>query len=503
MTYTLDDYFKDSGVKLTIPFAPYITMKFKPRPDQVKALNQSVYYMRYLNASDPGTGKTVSAQAWGLYWISEGTRVLVVMPPALLYQFQQSFFDTYKGLDKYVSCHVLDEAPAKRQKLMDGWDKDSSWPEFLLLSYHKLRSMAPRLRKAGYEALMADEAHALKNPESMIHKVVHDYVGGWNDSAFLAMTGTPVVNELLDAYGLVKMCNPEAYATLREFERAHCLYEKIRLKKPKKLRNGGMLRHFKKLVGYRDVDTIHKHMYRHGMRVLKEDVLSLHEPVITEVAVKLSTKHLNLYRKLAKERILEIGDELITAIQEQGLRQKLLQIVTCPHLFIPPEEKIENGIFKTTEALLDSVGIQSTKVVIFANYQQTVEQLAEHFHELNPAIIYGASKNANAERIKFIENDACRLLIANPVSAGAGLDGLQTVSHNMIFVEPTGVPGQFSQCVARLQRGGQKKPVSIYVLKALSTVAPKATKEMLRKAENVKQVNMDRESLMDYFQIAS
>lgn len=503
MTYTLDDYFKEAGVKLTIPFAPYVNMKFRPRPDQVKALNQSVYYMRYLNASDPGVGKTVAAQAWGLYWLSEGTKVLVTMPPALLYQFESSLFETYIGLDKYVRCHVLDEPPAKRNKLMAGWDEANNWPEFLLVSYHKLRSMAPRLKEAGYEALLCDEAHTLKNPESMIYKVVRNYLGDWNDTALNALTGTPVVNELLDAYGLVSLVNPDAYSTLKEFERHHCLYEKIRLREPKKLRNGGMLRHIKKLVGYRDVDTIHRNMYRHGMRVLKEDVLNLHEPTITEVAVKLDSKHLNLYRKLARERILEIGDELITALQEQGLRQKLLQIVTCPHLFIPPEEKITNEIFKTTEAILDSVGISQTKVVLFANYQRTVEELAEHFADLHPAIIYGASKNANAERLKFIENNACRLLIANPISAGAGLDGLQTVSHNMIFVEPTGVPGQFSQCVARLQRGGQKKPVSVYILKALSTVAPKATKEMMRKAENVKQVNMDRESLLDYFNVAA
>lgn len=499
MNYTLDDYFKEAGIRLTIPFAPHVTMKFRPRPDQVRALNQSVYYLRYLNASDPGVGKTVAAQAWGLYWLSEGIKVLVAMPPALLYQFRESLFDTYRGIGRYVTCHVLDEPPAKRQKLMEQWDAGDEWPQFLLVSYQKLRTLAPQLRSRGYYALMCDEAHALKNPESMVHKIVQEYVGGESETALLCMTGTPVVNELMDAYGLTRLINPSAYPSLKAFKRDHCIYRTIPLKEPRKLRGGGLLREIKVLSGYRDIGVIHQHLYRYGLRVLKEDVLSLLEPTIIEVPLRLDSKHLRLYEKLATEKILEIGDELITALQEQGLRQKLLQIVTCPQLFVAEGEKITNEVFKTAEAIIDSVGVRRTKFTLFANFQATVEALSEYFAEYQPAIIYGASKDANAERLRFINDPDCRLLIANPVSAGAGLDGLQTVSHTMIFVEPTGVPGQFSQCVARLQRGGQTRPVTVYVLKALDTASPKIIRDMRRKTANVQEVNADRDSLLNYF----
>ena len=182
---------------------------------------------------------------------------------------------------------------------------------------------------------------------------------------------------------------------------------------------------------------------------------------------------------------------------------KLLQMITCPELFIPTSNKITNAITDTARVLLDSVGAEhKTKVVMFANFQQSVEFLAERFKDFNPAVIYGKSSNKESEKKKFLHDESCRLLIANPISAGVGLN-LQSVCHTVIFVEPAGVAGWFKQASERVHRNGQKKPVSIYILSAMDTGAPKITKNMRRKEEDIRNVNLDRESLMDYFCIST
>ena len=495
--YTLNDYYKESGVQLDVPFAQYCQMAFKPRQDQVVALNQSLVKLRYGNYSEPGTGKTVASQAYAAYWIAEGNRVLVTMPPALLYQFEESFKKTFKGIEKYIRFHVLDEPPKKRTKLLQEWQL-TDFPQVLLMSY-QMFSRVYKDYEPYYDVLISDEAHALKNPGAKIHKQVKDFLGERDEKAFLAMTGTPIPNELVDAYGLVSLTNPKAYRTFKHFESRHCLYKRIRLKQPKRTKAGRMISHIQILDRYINIEEVNEHLYKNGMRVLKRDVLDIEKPTIIEVPVRLHSSHKTLYDRLVRERMLEIGDEVITALQEQGLRQKILQIVTCPHFFVEPGTKIKNEVLNTADTLLDGIGLSQTKAVIFANYQQTVESLAERYKKHNPAVVYGKSKSAEEQRKKFIEDDSCRLLIANPISAGFGLDGLQHVAHSMIFVEPTGVPGTFRQAVDRLVRNGQKNPVTVYILKALKTVSPKATEEMRRKEGTIRTVYADRESLLDYF----
>lgn len=495
--YTLNDYYRESGVQLDVPFAQYCEMKFSPREDQVVALNQSLVKARYGNYSEPGVGKTVAAQAYAAYWIAEGNRVLVTMPPALLYQFEESFKDTFKGIDRYISFHILDEAPKKRAKLLETWHREG-FPQVLLMSY-RMFSRTYKDYAVDYDVLISDEAHSLKNSGTKLHKQVKEFLGAWGDKAFLAMTGTPIPNELVDAYGLVSLTNPEAYRTFKYFEAKHCVYKTIRLRQPKRTKSGRMIYQVKVLDRYVNVEDVNQHLYKNGMRVLKRDVLEIEKPTIIEVPVHLDRAHKKLYDTLVRERMLEVGDEVITALQEQGLRQKMLQIVTCPHFFVAPEVEIKNEILNTADTILDGIGLSRTKVVIFANYQQTVESLAERYEKHNPAVVYGKSKSAEEQRKKFIGDDTCRLLIANPISAGVGLDGLQHVSHHMIFVEPTGVPGTFRQAVDRLVRNGQKEPVVVYVLKALKTLAPKATEEMRRKEGTIRTIYADRESLLDYF----
>ena len=67
----------------------------------------------------------------------------------------------------------------------------------------------------------------------------------------------------------------------------------------------------------------------------------------------------------------------------------------------------------------------------------------------------------------------------------------------VIFAEPVSVPGEFKQASARVHRPGQAKVVTIYILKALGTIAPKLTKNMLSKEGETKHVMRDKQSVLD------
>ena len=486
--WTLQRYFEAAGIGEKFPQAEKIIIKaddgdFRtPFPHQVTGLNKAVANIRYGLFDEPGCGKTLPAQAMGMYYNLLGNQAVVIMPPVLLEQFEESLHLNFEGSERFFSCHILNQSPKERDVLYSEWNR-TSWPDFLLVSYQMFLKLRHMFKEAKYSVLIADESHALKNPSSKIHKSVAEYVGfeGEEQAALLLMTGTPSTNTLIDLYGSIRLLTPRKYASKKSFERQHCIY----------IQEGDWL----KLIGYRNKDLLRINLYSRARRIKKDQVFDLDKPIIQEIPIVLDGKHRRLYEKLVRERIVEMDGKLITALNQQSLRMKCLRIVTTPELFT--DAKIKNTVTDTVEELLESLGASPTeKVILFANFRESVESLERRFKHLNPAVIYGKTTDRDVQRRKFLHDDTCSLLIANSQSAGAGLN-LQSVCRYAIFVEPTSVPGIFKQASERIDRPGQKHVVGIYIIKALGTSSPALTANMLGKESETKFVMNDATSLMD------
>jgi SNF2 family DNA or RNA helicase len=497
--YTLNDYFRDAGVQADIQFAKYVTLKFKPRQDQITDLSYCLKHNRFGLYNSPGCGKSIIAQAYASYWISEGERVIAFMPPILLEQFRQSFHDNLKGIERYLDVQVYAGTTQQRKKLYDSWKGDRK-PQIILLSNDIFRSEYNLFEK-DYRVVIADEAHSLKSPTSTIYKAVHKYLGGPTDSAFLPMTGSPIKNELKDAYGLISLTNPGAYVSYGQFEKKHFIYTNIYTGTPRMVRTPFGLKQTNKVrvhSGYKNEDSIGEHLYKYARRTLKEDVVDLKEPTVIRLPVTLSREHKALYKKLKDQRLLEIDGEIVNAIQAQALRQKLLQIVTCPELFVEEGTTIKNNMYEALWQVIDTVNLKETKLLVFANLRQSVKAIANELKDLNPVILNGeiSDKERSENKRRFIEDDTCRVCVANPDSAGVGVDGFQYVCFNAMFLEPTGVPGTFLQAMDRLYRTGQTKSVNVWVAEALGTISPAAIDNMMRKEGDNQEVLLDRRSLI-------
>lgn len=508
-TPTLAEYFQQAGIERYPAFAPFVQLDKVPFKSQVQGLSLCVHHQWYGLLDETGAGKSIPAVGAALHYIGMGNKVVVVTLATLIYQFAENVLEDFKGIDKYVRVHVLDQPPAKRAKLFEQWDNEG-WPEMMVLSYelfghHKL---CDKLKAQGYDVLITDESQKWKSPECTLAKRIAAYVGDPEnpDTAFLPMTGTPMHTYLTDCYTLLTFLSPGAYLSYDHFVRKHCRFKRIKLKVPKVVKGGKVLRYVRELVGYQRHAELSANLYYRARRILKSQIPELRdlkEPIISEVPVKLSPAHQELYRKLTVERFLELGDgTLLTALQEQELRQKTLQIVTCPEAFLSDAAPMDNQILATCRTLIDEVSGDS-KVILFVNFRGTVERYAKAFADHNPALMYGelSPTQREANRDKFLHDPTCRLLVANPRSAGAGFN-FQGVSHTVIFAEPTGSPGEFKQAMDRVVRPGQLWECNIYVLKALQTIAPNAIKNMLRRDSDISLVTLDPKALRHFYNVA-
>lgn len=105
-----------------------------------------------------------------------------------------------------------------------------------------------------------------------------------------------------------------------------------------------------------------------------------------------------------------------------------------------------------------------TPIVLVGWHRDVYDIWLSELAHLKPALYTGSETAAgkNASRDAFV-NGQTNLLIMS-LRSGAGLDGLQYRASTMVFGELDWSPGVHHQCIGRLDREGQKEPVTAIFL---------------------------------------
>lgn len=506
--YTLRDYLQEAGVLDPPTEAGLIIMPFKPFRHQVSGLAELLGFERAGLYDDAGTGKTLPLQAYASLFALYNNKVIVVMPPALLGQFQESWLKFMVDIEKYVTIRIFEGTVAKREKLWAGWDA-GQWPDVLMMTYqmfsslHRIKAKPDKkinrkdggsyirkgwakdkqhkLKIKGYNVLVMDESQAVKNISAGVTKVTRRFVDNGDNNLVLS-TGSPLGNTPEDCYAPIKLITPNVYETKAAFERNHIIRN---IHSP-----------FREIIDFINIEELHRNLFLQARRVTKEEVNpDLPPKLVSAVPVKLGQSHRKLYRQLLTSRILEFNGQMIDATNASKLRMVALRLISNPEHYVDDGVCIPNEMDVACDELISSIDPQQHKIIIFSNFRSTVARLKAKYASLNPASINSETRNLNVERLKFVNDDSCRLILLNPVSGGAGLD-LQVSSYT-IFYEPVTTPGQWIQAVARNHRTGQKADcVNIYLLNPLQTLASKQIKSLVDKDEVMQSVIRDPNKLL-------
>ena len=106
------------------------------------------------------------------------------------------------------------------------------------------------------------------------------------------------------------------------------------------------------------------------------------------------------------------------------------------------------------------------KLVIFAYHHSVIERLENELKDYGCVVLNGAcSQNTRQNAISdFRTQKGIKVFIGQIQASGEGIDGLQEVCHNILFLESSWVPAEIEQAIARLYRLGQTKAVLIKLL---------------------------------------
>lgn len=424
----------------------------KPHALQLECINE----LSALNNSgewlDMGTGKTFVSTACALFHkVTYGNVCVVIVPPLLISQWARWLRSItpalsvveYKGTPTERKLKTLDAdfVIVGVQIFKKEFDKFNNW--------YSLRQYS----------VIVDEATMVSNVSSDNHDKVFSFSIG---RPTMLLSGTPA-NKPSDAYGLLKFTAPGTYRSIGQFENLH-IEERDFWGAP---------------VKYRGLDELAENLLINSKRVLFQDMYPMsEEPVFIPLNYDLEPTHLKLYRKLAEEQLLALPDGgKIDGTTAARLRHLLGQIVVNKGHFTgkPDDRSFATDLIE--QRLMES----GEKLVVFANYRMTVAHIASRLSKYKPGIINGDVTASQKEKSiqRFINDSDCRLIVIQFISGGKGLDGLQHVCNQALFIEPCVQPRDFHQCVARLNRMGQKRRVAVTLAIANGTVQVRQFKNLL------------------------
>ncbi|MDZ4818450.1 MAG: SNF2-related protein [Planctomycetota bacterium] len=163
-------------------------------------------------ADEVGLGKTIEA---GLLlaqmWAERKRRLLVIVPANLRKQWAQEL------ADKFFLPSAILEARTFNETVKCGNLNPFSQDAVIICSYHFARRMEPYLRQTGWDLVVIDEAHRLRNvykPQNKIANAIRDALRPYKK---VLLTATPLQNSLLELYGLVSIIDEYAFGDLGAF----------------------------------------------------------------------------------------------------------------------------------------------------------------------------------------------------------------------------------------------------------------------------------------------
>lgn len=437
---------------------------------QRKDVEQFLEWPASANFYEVGGGKTTVSTVVALMRASDF--IVVTVPPILIAPW-------VKWLNK-VSINVLEYKGAPKERA--AFDlKAARW---VVVSHAIFRTDFDRLEREFNSRenpeLIVDEAHNLKSCASILFKRVQRLSTGYN---LQMLTGTPISNPL-DAYSYIKLKTPAIYRSYGQFENVHVTY-----------RNSSQ-----KIIVFANLDLLQRTLALQTISRTKKEVHGYDlAPIFPDTTYELSPKHYALYRQLVERQLLNFDDGTkIDAITSQRLRHALQQAVVNYDYF-SNDPKNRSAAYDLIDQTVEETGcadLKRSKLIIWTKYKRTTAAVLAYCNDMLKIKAVAAYSEADsaASAEDFMEDPTVRILVANPQSAGAGLNP-QYVCSEALFLEMDTVSIYNRQCVGRLDRAGQTVPPRMRIAVASGTVQVGLYADMLRNDDLVQKIEPSKDSL--------
>ena len=413
--------------------------------------------------NEAGTGKTSSVIWAADYLMSQGLvkRVLVICPLTIMYSAWQA--DVFKTA-MHRSVGVAYGPAAKRKKILNGEY------DFIVTNYDGVGILFDDIKNGDFDLIVVDEANAYKSTSTVRWKVLAKLVQP--HTRLWMLTGTPASQSPLDAFGLARLVSPDKIPKYATAWRDKVMSQVTRFKwVPKPTSKTDV---FKAL--------------QPAIRFSKADCLDLPEVLYQTRDIPLTPQAQKYYARIRDDMLVQAAGEQISAVNAAARLSKLLQI-SGGAVYSDGKEVVEFDVSPRLKALDEVLDETENKVIVFVPFTHTIELVARHLTEngISNEIINGAVSAAGRGQIvnKFQSSPTPRVLVIQPQAASHGVT--LTAADTIVFWSPVMSVETYLQCIARIDRVGQKNRMTVVHLQG-SDVEKRMYKMLQGKVDSHEQL---------------
>jgi superfamily II DNA or RNA helicase len=408
------------------------------------------YRLGGILADDMGLGKTLQALALFVHIREHGLSeapFLVVAPTSVVFNWAAEAARFAPGLRVATINETRSRRGASLSEAIDGAD-------IVVTSYTLFR-----LEYASYEAvewagMVLDEAQFVKNHQSQSYQCVRKLPAPFK----LAITGTPMENNLLELWSLLSITAPGLFPNPARFTE----YYRTPIEKGK---DAGLLDQLRR--------RIRPLMLRRTKEQVAADLPDKQEQVIE---LELNPQHRKVYQthlQRERQKVLGLLDDMGKNRFEIFRSLTLLRQASIDAALIDEKyAKIPSTKLDAVLELVDDVVREGHRTLIFSQFTRFLSSVRDRLTEAGVETCYldGSTRNRATVLGEFKTGTAPVFLI----SLKAGGFGLNlTEADYCILLDPWWNPATEAQAVDRVHRIGQTKKVMVYRLVAKGTIEEK------------------------------
>lgn len=412
-------------------------------------------------ADDMGLGKTLQVIALILKLKEEGRLakpVLIVCPTTLIGNWS-------KELERF--------APSLEVEIYHGFSRKLAAKniDVIITSYGILRGDRVKFKKRTFDLVVIDEAQNIKNPDTDQTRAVKDLQA----QAYIAMTGTPVENRVLELWSIFDFINHGFLGNKQDF--------KTHFANPiEKYRDGQKIQKLRNVTGP---------FILRRVKTDKSVISDLPDKVIKDEYCYLSKEQAALYQKATDSLLKSIEES--EGIERKGIVFKLItslkQICNHPVHYTKKGTvtKEHSGKALKTLELIQSIREKNEKVLVFTQYKEMGELLLKLIYDelkLEALFFHGSlNRKKRDEMIHEFQNHKAGppIMIVSLKAGGTGLN--LTAASNVIHYDLWWNPAVEDQATDRTYRIGQLQNVMVHRLISIGTFEEKINEMINDKRE--------------------
>ena len=368
---------------------------------------------------------------------------LIVTPSITIHNWYNEF-EAHSNVAAFVA--PVRGARKQREKLLSDTTK-----RIFIVNIEMFTHYFAILSKMKFDIIIVDESQRIKSP---VAKSVKNLLKISPRAKYrYIMSGTPITNSAQDIFSqFLFMDKGKAFGDdyhvfmKRNFDDLNEGFKRKKQYFPDYIIKPEKINEFNSIIA------------SNSSRLKKEECLDLPPKVFVPYELDMEGDIKKAYDEM-KTRFLTLFeddfDSAMTASNAAVQVIRLLQIVSGYCITENNEELCykNNSKLDLLKELVPDL-TYNTKVVIFAVFRQNIRMLQREFAKFNPAIIYGATNNKAEQVNKFRNNDSCRVLIANPHSAGIGVN-LVEASYSFYYSRNFNLE-DWLQSIDRTHRSGSE-----------------------------------------------